>query len=178
MQMGTMVKTAAIALVGAVAIYLLVLASSEDEEEILVYGTVAECIASGENAESECRAEFSKAEKLHEEVAPRYAQESDCRSRYDGCYRRNSGGSSFFVPLMLGYMLAPRGSRFSSTQPLYRTPSDGRFYTAGNGRVGAVSASGRASVAKSKATPPTARTRTVSRGGFGARAAGRGSAGG
>ena len=178
MQMGSIFKTAAIALVGAVAIYFLILASGEDEEQVLVYETVEECVASGENAENECREEFAKAEKLHEEVAPRYAQESQCRSRYDGCYQRNSGGSSFFVPFMLGYMLAPRGSRFAYTQPLYRTPSDGRFYTAGNGRVGAVSASGRASVAKSKAIPPTARTRTVSRGGFGKRAAGRGSAGG
>lgn len=178
MQMGTIGKTAAIALVGAVAIYFLILASGEDEEQVLVYETVEECVASGENAESECREEFAKAEKLHEEVAPRYADESACRSRYDGCYRRNSGGSSFFVPFMLGYMLAPRGSRFAYTQPLYRTPSDGRFYTAGNGRVGVASASGRASVAKSQATPPTARTRTVSRGGFGKRAAGRGSAGG
>ena len=62
---------------------------------------------------------------------------------------------------------APRPARGGESSG---SPSDSR--------VGAVSASGRASVAKSQATPPTARTRTVSRGGFGKRAAGRGSAGG
>ena len=178
MQMSTMVKTGAIALVGALAIYLLVLASSEDEEQVLVYETVEDCIAGGEQDESSCRTEFEKAQKLHEEVPPRYAQESDCRATYDNCYQRRSGGSSFFLPFMLGYMLAPRGSRFYATQPLYRTSTGGGFQTAGNTRVGQVSTSGRTAVARSKATPPSARTRTVSRGGFGARAAGRGSAGG
>jgi uncharacterized protein YgiB involved in biofilm formation len=110
-------------------------------------------------------------------VAPRYARQSDCQANYDSCYAHRSGGSSFFLPFMLGYMLAPRGSSFYATQPLYRS-SAGGFQTAGNTRVGQVSTSGRTAVTKSKATPPSARTRTVARGGFGARATGRGSAGG
>jgi uncharacterized protein YgiB involved in biofilm formation len=40
----------------------------------------------------------------------------------------------------------------------------------GNGRVGNATADGRAKVAQSQTSPPKARTRTVSRGGFGARA--------
>jgi uncharacterized protein YgiB involved in biofilm formation len=56
-------------------------------------------------------------------------------------------------------------------QPLYRPSGDpNRFYTSGGGRVGSVSADGRARVAKSQTSQPRARTRTVARGGFGARA--------
>ena len=80
---------------------------------------------------------------------------------------------------MMGYMLAPRGGMFVSSQPLYRPSSNpNRFYTAANGQVGAVSANGRTQVARSKASRPAVRTRTVSRGGFGARATrGRGAGG-
>ena len=74
---------------------------------------------------------------------------------------------------MMGYMLAPRGgSSYIHSQPLYR-PSDSpnSYYTGSNGRVGSISANGRTQVAQSQAKRPPARTRTVSRGGFGARAA-------
>ncbi len=80
---------------------------------------------------------------------------------------------------MMGYMLAPRGGfGYVSTQPLYRTTgAPNSFRTASGGRVGAVSAGGQTKVARSSASKPVARTRTVARGGFGSRAAGR-SAGG
>ena len=181
MQVSSNVKLAAIAIVIALVIYFLVAGGGEDEEQVLAYDSVEACIASGEHDQTICSEEFEKAQKLHEDVAPRYNQSGDCYSDFgrDRCYRRESGGTSMWLPFMVGYMLAPRGSSFVSSQPLYRTASDPSGYrTANNTRLGAVSANGRSSVAKSKATRPAARTRTVSRGGFGARAAGRGSAGG
>lgn len=181
MKVSTTTKTAIIALVAAFVIYLLVVGSGEDEEQVLAYDSVEACIASGEHEETICRDEFVKAQELHEDVAPRYDRSSDCYSDFgrDRCYQRNSGGSSLWLPFMVGYMLAPRGGS-AFTQPLYRTTSDpNRYYTANNTRLGAVSTNGRTSVAKSQATTrPAARTRTVARGGFGARATGRGSAGG
>ena len=182
MQISTTTKTAIIALVAAFIIYLLIAGGGEDEEQVLAYDSVEACIASGEHEETVCRDEFTKAQELHENVAPRYGRSSDCYSDFgrDRCYQRNSGGSSLWLPFMVGYMLAPRGrSSFVSTQPLYRTTSDPNgYYTANNSRLGLVSANGRTSVAKSQATRPAVRTRTVARGGFGARATGRGSAGG
>ena len=182
MQVSTTTKTAIIALVAAFIIYLLVAGGGEDEEQVLAYDSVEACIASGEHEETVCRDEFAKAQKLHADVAPRYNRSSDCYSDFgrDRCYQHNSGGSSLWLPFMVGYMLAPRGrSSFVSSQPLYRTTSDPNGYrTANNARLGSVSANGRTSVAKSQATRPAARTRTVARGGFGARATGRGSAGG
>ena len=160
------------ALLGATALTLM--ACGEAEEEVLAYNSVASCVKSGQQDEAVCKAEFAKAQKLHNEVAPRYDRARDCNSDfgYNRCYQSRSGGSSVWLPFMMGYMLAPRGGMgIISSQPLYRPSSNpNRFYTAGNSRVGAVSASGRTQVARSQVSRPAVRTRTVSRGGFGARA--------
>ncbi len=146
----------------------------ETQEDVLAYSSVEACITAGQQDEAVCRSEFEKAQQLHSEVAPRYGSASQCYSDF-GYDRCRQSGSSAWMPFMMGYMLAPRGGpAYISTQPLYRPSSaPNRFYTAGAGRVGGVSANGRTTVATSKASRPAARTRTVARGGFGARAAGR-----
>lgn len=163
------------ALLGATAIVLVAfIARGRAKENVLVYDSVETCIAAGQQDASVCESEFAKAEKLHEEVAPRYVGENQCYSDYghNRCYRQRS--SSLWLPFMVGYMLAPRGGRVFS-QPLYRPSSNpGRFYTAGNSQVGAVSAGGLTKVAKSQVSRPAVRTRTVARGGFGSRATARG----
>ena len=168
------------ALLGATALTLV--ACGEAEEEVLAYDSVEACVKAGQQDEAVCRAEFDKAQKLHNQVAPRYDHARDCNSDfgYRRCYsHRTSSGSSVWLPFMMGYMLAPRGGRYVASQPLYRPSSNpNRYYTSTSGAVGSVSANGRAQVAKSKAGRPSARTRTVSRGGFGARATrGRGAGG-
>ncbi|MCZ6605203.1 MAG: DUF1190 domain-containing protein [Alphaproteobacteria bacterium] len=162
------------ALLGATA--LILVACGEAKEEVLAYDSVEDCVKAGEQDEAVCEAEFVKAQNLHNEVAPRYDTANSCQAEfgYNRCHqRRGSSGSMIWMPFMMGYMLAPRfGSRMVATQPLYRTASDpNRYYTGANGRVGAVTANGRAEVAKSQAGKPAVRTRTVARGGFGARAA-------
>ena len=166
-------NTFKLALLGATALTLV--ACGEAEEDILAYDSVEACIKAGQQDESVCRAEFTKAQKLHTEVAPRYDRARDCNSDfgYNQCYQhRSSYGTSVWLPFMMGYMLAPRGgAAFISTQPLYRTTANpNRYYTAGTGQVGKVSANGRTQVARSQVSRPAARTRTVARGGFGARA--------
>ncbi len=169
------------ALLGATALTLV--ACGEANEDVLAYNSVEACVKAGQQDEAICESEFAKAQKLHSEVAPRYNSGNDCYSDfgYDRCYRhRRSSGGSIWLPFMMGYMLAPRGgSAFISTQPLYRPTSDpNKYYTATNGRVGTVSANGRTQVAKSQVNRPPQRTRTVARGGFGARATGGRGAGG
>jgi uncharacterized protein YgiB involved in biofilm formation len=169
-------------LLGATAVAVYAYSRGGPKEEALAYASVEECVKAGQQDEAVCKSEFAKAQKLHEEVAPRYNSARDCNSDfgYNRCYRSRSAlGGSIWLPFMVGYLLAPRGGRFISTQPLYRPSSNpNQFYTAGNGRVGAVSADGRARVSKSQAKRPSARTRTVARGGFGARATrGRGAGG-
>ena len=144
------------------------------KENALAYDSAKACIAAGQNDAEVCQAEFDKAKKLHAEVAPRYQSSNQCQNDfgYNRCYRSSS---SLWLPFMMGYMLAPRGGiGYVSAPPLYRTAgSPNSFHTASGGRVGAVSATGQTKVAKASARQPTARTRTVARGGFGARAAGR-----
>ena len=160
-------------LLGATALVLV--ACGEAEEDVLAYNSVQACVKAGQQDESVCKAEFAKAQKLHNEVAPRYDRVRDCNSDfgYNRCYQsRSSTGTSIWLPLMAGYMLGSRMGRTSiSPQPLYRpTSNPNRFYTARSGQVGAVSADGRTQVARSQVSRPPVRTRTVARGGFGARA--------
>ncbi len=174
-------NTFKLALLGATAIILV--SCGEAEEEVLAYDSVKACVKAGQQDEAVCQAEFDKAKKLHNDVAPRYDSARNCYSEfgYNRCYRqRGVGGGSMWLPFMMGYMLAPRGGpRYVSSQPLYRPASNpNQYYTAASGRVGAVRANGRTQVAKSQVSRPQARTRTVARGGFGARATRGRSAGG
>ena len=160
-------------LLGATALALV--ACGEAEEDVLAYDSVAACVKAGQQDESVCKAEFTKAQKLHNEVAPRYDRANNCYSDfgYNRCYQsRSLTGTSIWLPLMAGYMLGSRMGRTGiSSQPLYRpTAHPNRFYTARSGQVGAVSADGRTQVARSQVSRPPVRTRTVARGGFGARA--------
>ena len=145
------------------------------KEEALAYDSVEACISSGQQDEVVCRSEYAKAQALQNEVAPRYSSANDCYADFGYNQCRRQSGSSVWLPFMMGYMLAPRGrSRYIATEPLYRPSANpNAYYTAGGGRIGAVSANGQARVAASNAGRPSARTRTVARGGFGARAAGR-----
>ena len=157
------------ALLGAGALTLG--ACGESKEEVLTYNSVEACITAGVQDESTCRAEFDKAKAMQEKVAPRYQTSSTCYSDFghNRCYRSSTG--SYWLPFMVGYMLAPRGSMMGVyAQPLYRPSRDpNHFYTSGGANIGNVSTTGRAQVAKSQTAQPRARTRTVARGGFGSR---------
>jgi uncharacterized protein YgiB involved in biofilm formation len=141
----------------------------EAEEEALTYPSVEACVKAGVTDEATCKAEFTKAQNLHNQVAPRYATSGNCYSDYgyNRCYQNRMSGGSVWLPFMMGYVF---------TQPLSRPSGDpNRFYTSGGGRVGAATADGRTKVAKSQTRQPRARTRTVARGGFGRRATSAGS---
>ena len=149
---------------------LVLTACGEAKEEALTYNSVESCISAGVKDANTCRVEFQKAQELHNQVAPRYARQNECYSDfgYNRCQRTSSG---FWLPFMVGYMIAPRLSSGVYPQPLYRTTSNPNSYTtASNGRIGSVARDGRTQVAKSQVKRPPVRTRTVARGGFGRRA--------
>ena len=146
------------------------------EEEVTVFETPEACIDSELHTAQYCRANWEAALSSHERTAPRYVSASDCYTDfgYGQCQRIDAGGGGFFAPFMLGYMvgnIVDGGARRDYAQPLYRSADDPNAYrTANNYRIGSVS--GKTRVNREVVTkPPRARTRVVSRGGFGQRAA-------
>jgi uncharacterized protein YgiB involved in biofilm formation len=122
-----------------------------------------ECAAVHDGAT--CQKAFAESEATFAAEAPSYSRKEECEAEFGAgnCEtRQTGGGGSFFVPIMMGYML---GSAFR--QPVYRGPdnrammrSGGKFYNVGR----FTGAAGRAA-----SFQPTQITQ-VRRGGFGATA--------
>ena len=157
------------ALLGAGAIGLA--ACGEGKEEALTYVSVEACSSAGVQDEATCRVEFENAQAQHANVAPRYSSQNSCQGDFgfNNCRVHRTSTGSIWLPLMVGYMMAPRIGSSVYTQPLYRPSRDPRnFYTAGSTNVGRA-VNGPTQVSRSSVSKPPARTRTVSRGGFGSR---------
>lgn len=166
-----------------------------------VYDTVTQCQEDRSNAGQDCAGSLAEAERQHLATAPRYDSQQACEEEFGpgrcqtgpASEQAASGGGSFFMPLMAGFMigrLLDGGSRGAYAQPLYRpycppgsaggacagssgSGAGGRagfggYYTAAGRAV--ASAPGAVSVPRSAFTETTRSTTTVSRGGFGARA--------
>jgi len=158
---------------------LLVAGCDEAKVDTALFESVKQCTSLG-FAQQECEANYGKAQQMHADVAPKYMSRTDCEADFgaEKCEiapQRAQSGGSIFMPLMAGYMMGSLLNSRAQTQPLYRTAGDSsNFRTADNKNIG--SAIGRTQIAQSATQAPAARTRTVSRGGFGASA--RRSAGG
>jgi uncharacterized protein YgiB involved in biofilm formation len=135
------------------------------------FSTVEDCIAA--KSESTCRDGFVQSEKAFAAEAPRFTQKEQCEAEFGAgnCETRQSAGGtgSFFMPMMMGYML---GNAFN--RPVYRGPNNGAMMQSG-GRfvnVGTFAGAGRtAPFQRAQFTP-------VQRGGFGSTATAHRSAGG
>lgn len=165
------------------------------------YESVDQCVASGKYSRQACEQAITDARKEHQRLAPRFANRGDCEAEFgaNACSAQpaesGSATASVFVPAMAGFLLANAlGSGFRS-QPLYRPCADegnisndprcrrpgsafsgggagsgGRWlYTAGSDRV--ASAPGEVSVWRGAFSGGSRGAGTLSRGGFGARAA-------
>jgi uncharacterized protein YgiB involved in biofilm formation len=150
------------------------LSACEGEEPARLYASTQECASAGALTAAECQAGYEAARTENERVAPQYGNRADCIADFgqDACTRHSSG---FFMPLMTGFLIgrALDGGN-SYPQPLYRD-RQGQFRTPGG--IGVGQATGDVTVRKS-AVKPQARAITMSRAGFGSRAAARGSWGG
>ncbi len=162
----------ALLLMGAAAVAW-TMSDTDKPADVAVYDSPEQCAGDGVYTEEQCQDEFAKARAEHTKVAPRYNSNRDCFGDfgYNRCQQVSSGGGSFWIPLMVGYMLAPRpGMGNVATQPLYRSTDDPlRYRTASNQTVTGTKGLSRVSAKATK--PPRMRTRTVARGGFGSRAA-------
>ncbi|MFN3075414.1 MAG: DUF1190 domain-containing protein [Alphaproteobacteria bacterium] len=189
-------------LVMGTATLAMVACDGDTPQQAGVYASVEECVSGGIYSETFCREHLEQAKKEHMKVAPKYAKIEDCEAEFGrgrcerppssggaGVSGGESGSGSFFMPLMMGYLVGKAlngGGGYG--QPLYRPNtaptggfgySPGTWRTAGNVEVakntGATSVP--SSVFRSGGNTSSTHTSTVARGGFGARASSVGSSG-
>ena len=175
-------RTARVVLLGGAA-FGLAACQPESRVEATVFPSVEECQAVADLPENDftaqdCADGFAEAQAIHEESAPRYADQALCEEQHGGecaAEERAGGGGSIFLPLLAGYMIGNMmGGRGMAAKPLYRTAA-GRFATPGAGTVlsgnrgkTSLGANSFAASPSTRAAAPLSRAAVQSRGGFGA----------
>ena len=134
------------------------------------YPTVNECTA--DLGAKPCEDAKAAADRTQVAEAPRFSQKQQCEQEFGAgnCEsRQEAGGGSFFMPMMMGYMVGSMlsGNRFS--QPVYRGPGNTAIMPSG-GRMLDVGRFDNASASARPAFRPAAQIAPVSRGGFGSTA--------
>lgn len=154
------------------------LAACESEPTGVVLNSVDDCRAQQVDM-AQCEAAYREAQAKHAQVAPRFEDAVQCETDFGNCEVVQEQGRTYYVPPMggflLGYMLggglSNAGARpVAGGAPLYREYRSGGYVNAGGDVVSRQTGpvTGRRG---SIATP--ARAITVSRAGFGSRAAAR-----
>lgn len=112
--------SASLALMGAAPLFLVACGSDSQVKEDIAYDSEATCVADGNRA-ADCALAFNKAV----EDAPKFATEEDCKTSFDGCQKvTDNNGNSWFMPMMMGYMLARTmggGGAAAVGRPLYQS---------------------------------------------------------
>lgn len=160
----------------AVAATLSVTGCSSGTEETDVFRSLEDCNASNPGQEETCQMAYDNSQKEAERTAPKYSSLRDCEDEfgYDRCRRHSSSG--VFMPMMAGFMIgrmldggynrhSPMFTSYSRHSPYYGNwvGADGRDY---GSRYNSKVYTKKSTFEKK----PTA-TKTMSRGGFGSRAA-------
>lgn len=155
-----------LALLGSASMALVACGDDGPPDDAKFYSSTKEC--SAVYGDAPCTEAAGKAVMTHLEQAPKFSRREQCEAEFGAgnCEtRQEAGGGSFFMPLLMGYMMGNMlnsGNRFS--QPVYRGP-DGSAVMNNNGRMFNVGAfgntAGRATSFRPSAASP------VMRGGFG-----------
>lgn len=155
-----------LALLGGASMALTACGDDGPPDDARFFAETKECAAV--YGDAPCADAAVKAEETHLVQAPKFARQEQCEAEFGAgnCETRQSaGGGSFFMPLLMGYMMGNMlgGNRFS--QPVYRGPdgsavmnNNGRMFNVGN--FGAQTAGRTTSFRPSQASP-------IARGGFG-----------
>lgn len=100
-------------------------ACSDNQSTSTVYTTAAECINENPQAVEQCNLAYEQAVEEAERTAPKYDTRQDCEYDFgvDRCRTYESGGSSFFMPFMAGYLLNDLFSSRRYSQPVFISSS-------------------------------------------------------
>ena len=161
----------------AIAATISLSACSSGTQEAAVYRSIDDCNDSNPGQKEACQLAFENAEKEAERTAPKYRSQRDCEDEfgYDRC-RRHSSSSGVFMPMMAGFMIGRmlNGGRYSYN-PMFtsysrHSPYYGNWVGA-DGRDYGSRYNSRVRTKKSTFDKKPTVTKTMSRGGFGSRAA-------
>lgn len=165
---------------------------SDADAEGQVFASVSECVASGETR-AECENAYAQARIDDTDSAPRFDSQALCEQEFGAsqCGQRTSGGNSFWVPLLAGFVIGNviddidiDGRKRRRYAPLYRG-AGGAWYHGGSSygplsrRSGGGYGFSRAGFDRPVGAPRTySRSDVASRGGFGGRSSSSSSWGG
>jgi uncharacterized protein YgiB involved in biofilm formation len=174
----------------------LVLSACNSQED-LTYESLDECIQDGKITAQACSTSWNKALQDHLAHSPRFVSQDACASEYGNCAVVQSGGNSFWFPLMAGFLAGRWSSHYGSSgrpyvdtygdwapRPLYRTGDDwdrGTWSSRGGGSYserGSGWSGSRGWSSSGGGDPGRISTSTLSRGGFGGSSVARGGWGG
>lgn len=81
-----------------------------NDEKANIYDNVDACVAANVLTRSECEAEFVAARTKHLSEAPRFSSSGACETQYGAgqCQPATIAGTSYFLPVMVGMMVAQR----------------------------------------------------------------------
>lgn len=137
------------------------------------FSSVEEC--SSLATEAECREAVAAAERTHAAEAPRFTHKEECEAEFgaENCATQTAsaseGGGSFFMPLLMGYMMGNMlsGNRYS--QPVWRGTNNQAVMPGKSGGFFGVGSFGSNATGTSAFRPAT-QVAQVPRGGFGSTA--------
>jgi uncharacterized protein YgiB involved in biofilm formation len=160
-------------------------AAKGEQVQAFAYSSLGACKIADEVSDADCEAGWAAAQNDDAARAPRYNERSTCEDVYGAgnCVPRGSGGGSFFVPLLTGFVIGQLldggGRPYYRGTSLYRQDEryGGGYHSGWGGSLGRDYSSGRTTIARGGIEPPEAirqapprvqtRTAVVSRGGFG-----------
>ncbi len=155
-----------------------------NETDAKIYASIQDCKADIPSETGVCEAAYEQALAESERASPKYRSANDCAAEFGNCeVRHGSNGNSWFMPALGGFMLGQMLDGRRHSAPVYTGYGNlyGGYYGADGSRYGDFSRNTRVKSVKvdPKAFKPKPRVvRTISRGGFGSKAAAKSSWGG
>lgn len=153
---------------------VLLSACGSEREVAEIYTSIDDCTNQNPEFASECKAAYQQALDEATRTGPRYNSARDCEYDFgtNQCQVVNTGGGSFFMPFMAGYMLSslmsPRGYYPQPLFTSYSRYSPYRYHWMGAGGVSyGDNRYRKIKVDKKAFKPKPAVTKTIKRGGFG-----------
>jgi uncharacterized protein YgiB involved in biofilm formation len=147
-------------------------ACSDPKEEAIVFTGLNDCLEQMPGQEEKCEVAYQQALQEAARTAPKYDSARDCEYDFgaDRCVVQRDNGSSWFMPLMAGYIIRDLMSPSFYPQPLFtsysrHSPYRYRWITAGGYDYGDFRY--RNLRVNKKYSPPPTVNRTIKRGGFG-----------